>query len=197
MFVETQTFNPVNGLPYVANEINYIKIPYMTLNEFQYAIRQALCSFEGITHFKWDQDNFAYEIEYASRPIEITAPKDVLKIIRDKKYAAHVASIRAEEIFPYIQEEDDLTQLDIIPSFTRKWCQCKIHLAWDIFQDCLVYNFERSTGDKISYIDMRMSLYKQLQQIEKIQNDLKDALVEAGVDITTINLRDYLMCDLV
>ena len=48
---------------------------------------------------------------------------------------------------------------------------------------------------------MKMAVEKHFNKINEIQKNLKDALVEDGVDIDSINLRDYLrdylMCDLV
>ena len=174
-----------------------IPIPYMTFNEFHYAITQALASFEGITRFEWDQDDFAYIIEYASRPLEETSDLELLKIIRNKKCVANEAAYQAGLRHTYDDEIDLFEQV----SFKRRWSKCKIFLRRDLVGDCLTYEFIRLKGDRISFIDMKMAVEKHFNKINEIQKNLKDALVEDGVDIDSINLRDYLrdylMCDLV
>lgn len=194
---EDHTEYLINGVPVVAGERNYTPVPYILPNEFQYIIRQALSSFEGITHFEWNSEKFAYDIEYASRPIEITAPLDCLDYIENKKIAARVAAgIAYGKILDNIQLDwDDFDDFPSMPYIPRLWCMCELSIRWDSSINSLVYVFSLIRGDRVSYMDMRKAVERSLLQIEKTQVDLKEALIAAGVDIQTINLREYLLCD--
>jgi hypothetical protein len=187
------------GLEYAPRSMskwNSFIVPYMTLAELQCAIKQALSSCESITHFEWIPDDFSYIIEYASRPIEETAPFEVLHIIRDKKFVALLAAGDALTRFPHNSPHTDYDLLPI-PELKREWSKSKLSIFWDSQNDCLCIEFRRFSGDRVSSIDLCNLIKNHFTQINKIQTDLKNALIEAGVDTDNTNLRDYLVCDVV
>jgi len=175
----------------------YYQVPYMTLTELQYAIRQALSSCESITLFEWNQDEFSYIIEYASRPLEETVPPDLLGIVYRKKNVAYLASYEASNRFPHnIYNYLDL-DLDLAPilQYPKRWSRTKLSIFWDERNNCLCFESLRFKGDRSSSIDVRSLIINHFDKICEIQTALKYALVEAGVDIESTNLRTHLECD--
>ena len=179
---------------------NNIHVPYMTLTELQYAIKQALSSCDSITLFEWNQDEFSYTIEYASRPIEETVPRELLGIVYRKKDVAYLAAYQASNLFPHNMEIDlnlDL-DLDIVPlQLPKKWSQSILSIFWCLEYNCLCIEFRRLRADRVSSIEICNLIINHFNKINKIQTDLKNALVEAGEDIENTNLRDYLVRDVV
>jgi hypothetical protein len=178
---------------------NSFNVPFMTLTELQFAIKQALGTCESITRFEWDEENFSYIIEYASRPIEETAPPDVLNIIRKKKSAAELTARKASIKFPHNLQHNEILNVDDldVPDFPRSWSRSILSVFWDLQLKCLCFDFRHFKGDRISSIDLRNLIVSHFSRILEIQYNLKNALVEAGVDIDNTNLRYYLVCDLV
>ncbi len=176
-----------------------ITAPYMTLTELQFAIKQSLGTCDSITRFEWDEEKFAYIIEYASRPIEETAPPDVLNIIRKKKSAAELTAHKASIKFPHNLQHNEIVDLDDldVPDFPRSWSRSILSVFWDLQLKCLCFEFRHFKGDRISSIDLRNLIVSHFSRILQIQYNLKNALVDAGVDIDNTNLRDYLVRDLV
>ncbi len=175
----------------------YYQVPYMTLTELQYAIRQALSSCESITLFEWNQDEFSYTIEYASRPIEETVPPDLLGIVYRKKNVATSAANEAYIRFP--DNIDNYLDLDLdfapILQYPKRWSRTKLSIFWDERNNCLCIETLRFKGDRCSSIYIRDFIWKHFDKICEIQTALKYALVEAGVDIESTNLRTHLECD--
>ena len=174
----------------------YIQVPYMKLTELQYSIKQALIGCESITLFEWDPDDFSYIIEYASRPIEETISPDLLYIIHAKKLAVHLAATDAINRFPH-NHIIDFNDLPPLLEFPRRWSKTKVSIFWDEQHNCLCIESYRFKGDRSSSLDVRSLIRQHFDQMFQIQTDLKNALVEAGVDIENTNLREYLVCDLV
>lgn len=174
----------------------YIQIPYMTLTELQCAIRQSLSSCESITLLEWVPDEFSYIIEYASRPIEETASRDALHIIDTKKFAVHLAAADAINRFPH-NHIIDFNDFPPLLEFPRRWSKTKVSIFWDEQHNCLCIESYRFKGDRCSSSDVRSLIRLHFEKINQIQTDLKNALVEAGVDIENTNLREYLVCDVV
>lgn len=174
----------------------YYPVPYMTLTEFQYAIRQLLSSFESITLFEWVPDESSYIIEYGSRPIEEIATCDEeLSIVYHKKAVAKIAANEASKRFPHN------TEFGIVPILQYQqqcmWSQSKLSVFWDEHNNRLCFETLRFKGNKRSSAGVGSLIIKYFDKLWQIQIGLKCALVEAGVDIESTHLRDYLVCDLV
>ncbi len=191
---EVRAENLINGVPDIAGQTDYKRVPYMLPNEFKSIIIQALFSPEElITHFEWNGEKFAYEIECNSRPIEITAPPEVLHIIRAKKDIARSAAVYASNKFPH-NIIDDSKEFSV----PKRWCKFELLIRWDSSINCLAYKFNYVRGGGIKYVtDMSWALKLYLLDIHVRQYSLKLALIESGIDINNTNLREYLTCDFI
>jgi len=155
----------------------YYPVPYMTLTEFHYAIRQLLSSYNTITLFEWIPDESSYIVEYGSRPIEEIATDDAIAI-----EAAYETATRFPHLFKHQQ---------------YIWCRSKLYVYWDVRYNRICFETLRVKGNKHSSSGISSLFIKYFDKLWQIQNGLKCALIEAGVDVTSTHLRDYLVCDLV
>ena len=173
-------------------------VPYLTLNEIQYSIRQAFVDCEGITYFEWLPGSSHYIIEYSSMPLEMTVSHDLLHIIRRKKRCADEAANSAYEKFYQHQNEDDyLLELLEFPTMRREWSKSILSIYWSTDNNCIEIEFRRISGDRVSSICLGNLLREHFVKIIKIQQDLTDVLEEAGIDIKNTDLREYLVRDVI
>ena len=175
-------------------------IPYLTLNEVQYSIRQAFADCEGITSFEWLPENSHYIITYGTEPLEQTVSFELLHIIRIKKTCAFlVANIAYKKYYQYqnnIHNIYDLSKLGL-PVMKRQWSKSILTIYWCQHKKCIEIEFRRLSGDRVSSNDLRFILKAHFVKIEKMQNYLKVALEESGEDGENTDLRDYLVCDVI
>ena len=188
------------GMPTVSFNSKWfesIKVFVMNLNETQYSIRQALHKIEAISSVEWDFGGFYYVVEYASKPIEKTAPQEVLSIIREKKYNALMAANVAAEWFPH-NLNIDFNSLEP-PSLimTRKWCKSVIQFKFNLSFKCFEICFEHIDGDIMSHKYIKSTIEDHFTKIRIRQINLLDALFDADAcDNVDEYISEYLVRDL-
>ena len=185
---------------------NNISINMLTLNEFHYAIRQALSDQHSITKFEWDEELKTYKLEYGTRPLEYENI-ECAGIIQRKRHVAERVAYEALRKFPHNRISYNLTQeelnemiSDIKPlDFPRKWSKFEFRLYWNHQENCIQLCGHRLTGDRISYFDVWKKIEEHFVQLETRQRNLRDALLEANTigDVSEEYLREYLVYDLV
>jgi hypothetical protein len=175
----------------------HYSVPYLTLNEIQYSIRQAFEECEGITSFEWFPKSSYYIIEYGSMPLERTVSSDLSHIIRRKKQCSTEAADIAYEKFYKHQNQDQDDYLLEFPTMRRKWSKSVLNIYWYRNKNCIEIEFRRISGDRVSSIYLGNLLKEHFIKIQKTQKDLTDALEEAGIDIKNTDLREYLVRDVI
>lgn len=186
------------GRPHLSNDS--INVKYLTLNEFHYAIRQALSDQHSITKFEWDEVKKTYKLEYGTRPLEYDNI-EVAGIIQRKRYVAEFVALEANRRFQHNQEEvnwEDLIPVSLL-NLPRKWSKFEFRLYWNHQENCIQLCGQRLTGDRMSYFDVWRRVQEHFVQLETRQSNLRDALLEANMigDVSEEYLREYLICDLV
>jgi hypothetical protein len=171
---------------------------YLTLNEIQYSIRQAFGDCEGITSFEWLPGSSHYIIEYGSMPLEMTVSHDLLHRIRIKKQCAtEAANIAYDKFYQNQNDVDILLELLEFPIMRREWSKSILSVYWSTNKNGIEIEFRRISGDRVSSVHLGCLLREHFAKIRKIQQDLKDALEEAGIDIKNTDLREYLVRDVI
>lgn len=178
-----------------------IPIKYLTLNEFHYAIRQALSNQHSITKFEWDEEWKSYKLEYGTRPLEYDNI-GCAGIIQRKRYVAELVANEALRKFPHNLGQEDFDEMLLPISFLdlpRKWCKFEIRLFWNHQENCIQVCGQRLTGDRMSYFDVWRNFERYFREFETSQRNLQEALLEANPegDVSEEYLREYLVCDLV
>jgi len=178
-----------------------IPIKYLTLNEFHYAIRQALSNQHSITKFEWDEEWNSYKLEYGTRPLEYDNI-NCAGVIQRKRFVAQLVASEALRKFPHNREEEDFDEL-LLPisfeDFPRKWSKFEIRLFWNHQEKCLQVCGQRLTGDRSSYFDVWRRFDRYFRELETRQRNLLEAALEGNTEGGVLDeyLRDYLVCDLV
>ena len=178
-----------------------IPIKYLTLNEFHYAIRQALSNQHSITKFEWDEKSKAYKIEYGTRPLEYDNI-ECAGIIQRKRYVAGIASFEARRRFQH-DEEDEVDWGELVPilmvDLPRSWSKFEFRLYWNHQENCIQVCGQRLTGDRMAYFDVWRRFDRYFRELETKQRNLREAALEGNTEgcVSEEYLREYLVCDLV
>lgn len=175
-------------------------MPHLTLNNFHYAVRQALSKCHSITKFEWDEHWKAYKVEYGTRPLEYQHI-DSAGTIQRMRFVVHQAAEEALRRFPHNQYVDDFNELLPLglPDFQRRWSNFEIRLFWNHKENCLQAGFQRLTGDRVSFYDVWNIFEEHFNTIKKHQYTLLHAVLEENLmaDIQDEDMLDYLTRDLV
>ena len=174
---------------------NSIKIQYLTLNDFHYAIRQAFNeSSISIKKFEWNKELCQYEIEYGTMPLEFQFLDSAYDIIY-MRFIVECCAKKALILFPHLQNDVDLGKRDPRDKII-KYCRFEIQLFWNYTDDCMEAVFLRSYGESESLGLIWNIINKYFKHIQNQQNQLKNALLESNI-VSYDYLREYLVTDLI
>ena len=139
---------------------NNLELPFFDVEILKKYINNTLAQIEGL-RFMYNDKKFCWEMEFGTKPIELTVDQTDIKLIntiRIKKYAASKAAEKAilnnldEEIIDEYNENDELP--GPIPMFKPsdgKWCLMFIYLSYDEEKNTILIEFHRDSGDRISF----------------------------------------------
>lgn len=178
-----------------------LPIKYLTINEFHYAIRQALSDQHSITKFEWDDEWKTYKVEYGTRPLEYDNI-ECAGIIQRKRFVAERVAHEALIKFPHNRNQIDFDEM-LLPilmvDFPRKWSKFEFRLYWNHQENCIQVCGQRLTGDRMSYFDVWRNIERHFRELETRQRNLREAALECNIEggVSEEYLREYLVCDLV
>jgi len=131
------------------------RIPFSDPKIVAQRINQELQAIESL-RYKYDDIKHSWEVEYGTKPIELTVDtKDykLCRIISEKKMWAMNAASRSLEKYQHLREElygDDEDYLPP-PPMALKWCRFVIHLYYDEETKEIIVEFNRPWGDADSF----------------------------------------------
>jgi len=154
---------------------NFTQLPYFEPEILIKYINETLSGIEGIRG-KYCEDRFLWQLEWGTRPIEYTIDNDdykLFQIIKHKKYAATMAAVEANKrylnnIIYYDDDDDDEFYLAPIRISDNKWFKFTIMLSYEEDKDCIIIEYNRLTGDAISYYDIIDTIKKNLLDIKNL-----------------------------
>lgn len=151
---------------------NNLELPFFDVEILKNYINNTLAEIESL-RFEYNEKRFCWEIEFGTKPIELTVDqKDIklINIIKKKKYAAEKASEKAEtnglyeEIFD--EYDDDELPVPVPIDSNGKWCRMFIYLSYDEEKNVILVEFHRENGDRASF-------YPIIHTIKHMLNDTK------------------------
>lgn len=179
-----------------------LPIKYLTINEFHYAIRQALSDQHSITKFEWDDEWKTYKVEYGTRPLEYDNI-ECAGIIQRKRFVAERVALEARRRFPHIEEQHEEDWGELLPilmvDLPRSWSKFEFRLYWNHQENCIQVCGQRLTGDRMAYFDVWRRFDRYFRELETRQRNLREAALEGNTEggVSEEYLREYLVCDLV
>jgi hypothetical protein len=156
-------FDGVEMSPRFNKEIGLLKKPFYVIpsnfevpvsdpKNIAQTINQNLDSIEGL-RYKYDDIKHCWEVDFGTKPIELTVdPKDykMKRIISLKKWVAIQAATYALDKYPNLVEEyfgDYLPQ----PPTDLRWCRFVINLYYDKDKKVIIVEFNRLWSDSDSF----------------------------------------------
>jgi hypothetical protein len=152
---------------------NNLELPFFNVEILKKYINSTLTEIESL-RFKYNEKKFWWEIEFGTKPIELTVDRDdriLINIIKIKKYAAKQAAEKAmangfyEEIMDEYDDNGELPGPVPIDS-NGKWCRMFIYLSYDEEKNVILVEFHRENGDHASF-------YPIIHTIKHMLNDTK------------------------
>jgi hypothetical protein len=137
--------------PFYIIPSNFI-IPFSDPKIVAQRINQELQAIESL-RYKYDESKYYWEIEFGTKPTELTIDTKDYKmkgIIKLKKWAAMQAATSALDKYPNLCEEYDEDYLPP-PPMGLKWCRFVIHLYYDEETKEIIVEFNRVWGDSDSF----------------------------------------------
>ena len=136
----------------------HIEVPFCDVEIIKKVINNALARIEGVRG-NYNELKFIWELEYGTKPIERTIdPSDynLIRIIKQKKYAALFASEKALDRFPHNADYNDYHDGDEFPEpvsifANPKWSVINILLSYDEEKNVILVEFNRLIGDHASF----------------------------------------------
>jgi hypothetical protein len=141
---------------------NYLELPFCDVEIIKKHINDVLSKIEGL-RFTYNEKKFCWEIEFGTKPIQLTVEQDdykLLEIITNKKYVAIQAAEKAyekaqsnelyEELFDF-GEDEFLPPIPMYDYENGKWCRIIIYLSYDEVKNLIFVEFHRVNGDRNSF----------------------------------------------
>jgi hypothetical protein len=129
------------------------RIPFSDPKIVAQRINQKFDTIEGI-RYKYDDVKHCWEVEFGTKPIELTVdPKDykMQRIINAKKWwALHAANKAAEKYGDALNLYGDDNELPP-PQIDLKWCRFVINFYYDEETKEIIVEFNRPWGDADSF----------------------------------------------
>jgi hypothetical protein len=152
---------------------NNLEIPVCDVEILKKYINSTLAEIESL-RFKYNEKRFCWEMEFGTKPTELTVDQHDIKlinIIKKKKYAAVKAAEKAEAngFYEEIMDEYDDELPGPIPLCHNnggKWCRMYIYLSYDEEKNVILVEFHRESGDHNSF-------YPIIHTIKQMLNDTK------------------------
>jgi len=120
-----------------------------SLTSLQLRMSHVLSGIEGV-RWRWCEAEFAWKIEYGTRPSELLPQNIDAILLHGKKWAGIHAAMMAKTWFPANDDEEDANLAD-----TPKWCVLEIRVYEDSVDSSnangVFLHFNRMTGCRIAF----------------------------------------------
>jgi hypothetical protein len=144
---------------------DHIQIPLSSIqsfntDKFKKDIDNIINNIEGIS-YQFCPNSDIWILEYGTRPIEFTVDKNdfqLLRIIKQKKWCAIQASLKAIDKFPLLHNNN----FDYDSS--HKWCKINIYLRYNKKINSIIIELNRTEGDHFSFYDIKNKFNDKLQE---------------------------------
>jgi hypothetical protein len=153
---------------------NNLELPFFDVEYLKNYINTTLAEIESL-RFKYNEKRFCWEIEFGTKPIELTVDDNdiaFLNIIKKKKYAAKQAAEKAQAngLYEEIMDEynDDELPGPIPIDSNGKWCRMLILLSYDEEKNIILVEFHRECGDRASFYPITHTIKHMLHDIKSL-----------------------------
>jgi hypothetical protein len=149
---------------------NHIQIPLSSIksfdtDKFKKDIDNIINNIEGVC-YQFFPNSDIWILEYGTRPIEFTVDKSdfkLLRIIKQKKWCAIQASLKAIDKFPLLHD-DNYDSNNFSYDDSHKWCKINIYLRYNKKINSIIIELNRTDGDHFSFYDIKNKLNEKIHE---------------------------------